>query len=118
MGHTYEIMASFVPLGRFVPWDVLSLGTFCLWDVLSLATFCPCGVLSLGRFVLGCFVLGRFVCAYFQLEVFLYTVCTSSQLTIKLLGSGLFSPSQTSMFELKTWALDSRLSVFFVVFTL
>ena len=77
MGHTYEIMASFVPLGRFVPWDVLSLGTFCplgrfvLWDVLSLGTFCSLGrfvpgmfcpwdVLSLGRFVPGTLCLGTF----------------------------------------------------------
>ena len=51
MGHTYEIMASFVPLGRFVPWDVLSLGPYVL------------GRFVLGRFVLGRFVLGRFVCA-------------------------------------------------------
>ena len=44
MGHTYEIMASFVPLGRFVPWDVLYLGRFVP------GTFCP----------LGCFVPGTF----------------------------------------------------------
>ena len=46
MGHTYEIMASFVPLGRFVPWDVLSFGTFCPWDVMSLGRFVPWDVFS------------------------------------------------------------------------
>ena len=39
-------LGTFCPLGRFVPWDVLSLGPYVL-----------------GRFVLGRFVLGCFVCA-------------------------------------------------------
>ena len=72
MGHTYEIMASCVPLGRFVPWDVLSFGTFCplgrfvpgmfcpwdlmSWDVLSWDVL-SWDVLSLGTFSLGTFCL-------------------------------------------------------------
>ena len=46
MGHTYEIMASFVPLGRFVPWDVLSLGTFCPLGCFVPGTFCPWDLMS------------------------------------------------------------------------
>ena len=60
---------TFGPLGRFVPWDILSHGTFCPLGHFVRGTFCPSGrfvqwdVLSVGRFVFGCFVLGRFVCA-------------------------------------------------------
>ena len=58
---------TFCPVGRFVPWDVLSMGhcvrgTFCPLDVLSVERF-VLGRFVLGRFVLGRFVLGRFVCA-------------------------------------------------------
>ena len=58
---------TFCPVGRVVPWDVLSMGhcvrgTFCPLDVLSVERF-VLGRFVLGRFVLGRFVLGRFVCA-------------------------------------------------------
>ncbi len=36
-----------MPLGRFVPPEVLSPRTFCPYDVLSFWTFCPKNVLSL-----------------------------------------------------------------------
>ena len=42
---------TYCPLGRFVPWDVLSMGRFVPWDVLSMGRLVPWDVLSLRRFV-------------------------------------------------------------------
>ena len=55
--HHVRYWASFVTLGCFVPWDILSLGMFCPWDVLSLGHFVPRDILSPGTFCLGTFCL-------------------------------------------------------------
>ena len=52
----FFLLGTFCPLGRFVPWDVLSLGTFCPWDLMSWDVL-SWDVLSLGTFCLGTFCL-------------------------------------------------------------
>ena len=52
----FFFLGTFCPLGRFVPWDILSLGTFCPWDLMS-EDVLSWNVLSLGTFCLGMFCL-------------------------------------------------------------
>ena len=57
----FFFLGTFCPLGRFVPWDILSLGTFCPWDLMSEDVLSwdvlSWDVLSLGTFSLGTFCL-------------------------------------------------------------